>query len=96
MGVLKVFELLVVSLVLNVLFSMMGRARNRNNILYHAILTLASNTLWIVFMKELMSSDLKIIIISSVGATIGAVCGQKISMIVENKILATSDDHIKQ
>ena len=74
---------------------MMGRARNRNNLVYHGILVAASNLLWIVFMKELISSDTMTMIYGSIGSTIGAICGQPLSMYVENLIGAKSDEHIK-
>mgnify|MGYP006897672777 CR=1 FL=1 len=91
---MKIIELILISFVLNVLWSMMGRARNRNNVLYHSLLVIVSNFLWIFFMKELISSDTQTMLFSCIGSSIGAILGQPISMFIEKKIGAKSDDHI--
>lgn len=91
---IEYIEIFSISLILNILLAMMSRARNRNNITYHAILNFSSTAIWLMFMKKLMSSDNTILIISSIGSVIGGIFGQKISMYFEKKILAKSDDHI--
>ena len=92
---MKAVELFVIAFVLNILLSMMGRARNRNNLTYHAILVLLANFLSIFFIKEMMTLETSMLVISSIGSSIGSIFGQKISMTIESKINAKSDDHIK-
>lgn len=91
---MEIFYIITLSFILNVLWSMLGRARNRNNLIYHGVLVFLSNLLWILFMKKLMTSDTESLIYGSLGGTVGAICGQPLSMFIEKFIKAKSDDHI--
>ena len=91
---MDILKLIVISFVLNILWSMMSRARNRSNLTYHAILVILSSVLWVCFMQELMTSDFKTMLYSCIGSSAGAILGQPISMFVEKKIGASSDEHI--
>ena len=91
---MNILELILISFVLNVLWTMMGRARNRNNLIYHGILVFISNILWICFMKTLMTTSTYEMVFACIGSTFGSICGQPISMKIEKYIKANSDDHI--
>ena len=85
MEIFKILEVFGLSLLLNIILSMMSRARNRNNIWYHGVLNIISTVIWLMSLKILMQSSIIIVIPSSIGAVIGAVLGQKIAMIIEEK-----------
>jgi len=82
----------------NVSFSMVSRSRNRDNIRYHIICSLFSNTLWFLTMRELVLSDmvLEAIPFYVIGTVIGSLFGTKISMKIEKWLNATADGHINE
>ena len=89
---------LFLSYVQNVAFSMVSRSRNRNNTTYHMISSLFSNTIWFLTMRELITGDMNIYILPFyvLGTILGSVTGVKVSMWVEKKIGAYSDDHLPE
>jgi hypothetical protein len=82
----------------NTSFSIVSRARNRNNMTYHIVASCFSNGIWFLTMRELVKADLTVELILPyiVGTVLGSLMGAKISMIVEKLIGATADGHIKK
>ena len=81
----------------NTSFSMVSRSRNRDNMSYHAIASLLSNTLWFLTMRELFKQDLDIYLFApyALGTISGSIFGVKISMIIEKWLDASADGHLK-
>lgn len=72
----------------NVSFSMVGRARNRDNFYYHAIASIFSNGIWIVTLGAVIDSGFNVYtaLIYIVGTVSGSLTGAKISMHIEKII----------
>lgn len=81
-----------------VVFSMVSRSRNRDNAVYHVIASMFSHTLWFFTMRELVLQDFDtvLIIFYTLFATTGSLSGVKISMWIEQKLLASADGHLKK
>lgn len=64
---------------------------------YHIIAATFSNTIWFLTMRQLVVSDLTLMLLLpyTIGTVAGSVFGVKVSMFVERLIGATSDGHIK-
>jgi len=77
---------------------MVSRSRNRDNMTYHVIASVFSNTLWFLTLKELVAANINITILPAyiLGTTLGSVCGSKISMIIEKWLDAASDSHLEK
>ena len=82
----------------NISFTIVSRSRNRDNITYHVIASVFSNTIWFLTFRELVTSemDLTLFIPYVIGTVSGSVTGAKFSIWIEKRIGATSDGHIKQ
>lgn len=93
----QIFKILLLAFIQNVSFSIVSRSRNRDNINYHIIASLFSNTLWFLTMRELVVSDMTIwlLIPYTIGTVTGSVYGVKISMYIEKKLNAKSDSHLE-
>ena len=93
----EIVKILVLAFIQNVSFSIVSRSRNRDNINYHIIASLFSNTLWFLTMRELVVSNMTIwlLIPYIIGTVIGSVYGVKISMFIEKRLNARSDSHLE-
>lgn len=82
----------------NTSFSMVSRSRNRDNMNYHAVASLLSNTLWFLTMKELFKQDLNIYLFApyAMGTMAGSVFGSKLSMRIEKLLGASADNHLNK
>lgn len=82
----------------NISFTIVSRSRNRDNITYHVIASVFSNTIWFLTFRELVTSemDLTLFIPYVIGTVSGSVTGAKFSIWIEKRIGATSDGHIKK
>lgn len=82
----------------NTSFSMVSRSRNRDNMNYHAIASLFSNTLWFLTMRELFKQELDIYLFApyALGTISGSVFGAKVSMKVEKWLGASADGHLNK
>ena len=82
----------------NTSFSMVSRSRNRDNITYHLIASVLSNTLWFLTMRELVLADLTISLLFFyiLGTVSGSIAGAKLSMKIEKWLGATADGHLKK
>lgn len=90
-------SLIGLAFVQNTSFSMVSRSRNRDNMNYHAIASLLSNTLWFLTMRELFKQDLDIFLFSpyALGTIAGSIFGAKFSMRIEKLLGASADGHLK-
>lgn len=80
----------------NVSFSMVSRARNRDNQSYHIIAAIGSNTIWFLTFRELILADMpwNLLPFYMAGTVSGSVWGAKFSMWIERKLGATADGHL--
>ena len=90
--------LIALAFVQNTSFSMVSRSRNRDNMNYHAIASLFSNTLWFLTMRELFKQELDIFLFSpyALGTISGSIFGSKLSMRIEKLLGASADGHLKK
>lgn len=88
----------LLAFVQNVSFSMVSRSRNRDNLTYHVIASVFSNSIWFLTLKELVATNLSVYLMPAyiLGTTIGSVTGSKISMFIEKKLNAASDSHLEK
>lgn len=92
----QIIKILVLAFIQNTSFSIVSRSRNRDNITYHIIAALFSNTIWFLTMRELVVSDMTVILLLPyiLGTVAGSVYGVKISMKIEKWLNARSDSHL--
>lgn len=72
----------------NMSFSLVSRARNRNNIKYLVACSILSNAVWFMTFRELILSDMNFILLIpyTLGTTAGSVFGVKTAMKIESLI----------
>jgi hypothetical protein len=82
----------------NVSFSIVSRSRNRNNLTYHLIAAIFSNTIWFLTFRQLVIANMNfaLFVPYTVGTVAGSLTGVKISMYIERWLDAASDDHLKR
>ena len=80
--------LVALSFIQNVSFSMVSRSRNRDNMTYHAICSIAANGIWFATMHHLVQADLTwwLLIPYIIGTVTGSISGAHISMKIEKLI----------
>ena len=82
--------LIVLSLayIQNIAFSLVSRARNRDSYTYHAVCSVLSNGIWFLTMKQLVVSDLSLMLLLPyvVGTVAGSMTGQHVSIKIEKLI----------
>lgn len=90
-------NILVLSTVQNIAFTILSRSRNRDNIYYHAVASIVANTLYFLIFRELVLSEMGIDLLLAyiLGTTIGSIGGGKFSMWFEQIIGATADGNHK-
>lgn len=88
--------ILVLAFLQNVSFSMVSRARNRNNWTYMLFTSVVSNTVWFLTFRQLVIGEMNfyLFIPYTVGTVIGSLAGAKVSMWIESWLGAVSDEHI--
>ena len=88
----------LISCLQGISFSLISRSRNRNNITYQVLASLIGNFLWYMTMRYLVLSEMsfEVGVPFVLGTTLGGLIGVKCSMLIENKLHATSDGHIKE
>lgn len=94
MSYLAIAIMMIMAFCQNVSFSIVSRSRNRNHITYHLIAAIFSNGVWFATMKFLIVTQhmtWALMIPYTVGTVGGSVTGQKISMVIEKMIGATSE-----
>lgn len=85
--------ILMLAFVQNISFSIVSRARNRNNQTYHLIAATFSNGVWFLTFRELVLADMNALLFIPyvIGTVIGSLTGAKVSMFVEQAIGAVAD-----
>ena len=91
-----ILKILGLAFIQNTSFSMVSRSRNRDNMNYHIIASLFSNTLWFLTMRELVLAELTwwLLIPYAIGTVSGSVYGAKLSMRIERWLGASADGHL--
>lgn len=82
----------------NISFSVVSRARNRNNFTYHLVASVVSNGIWFLTFRELVlgKMDFILFIPYTIGTVVGSLGGAKLSMRLEQALNASSDGHLRQ
>lgn len=77
----------------NISFSIVSRARNRDNMKYHLVASVFSNGVWFLTFRELVLSDMNVALFLPyvVGTVIGSLTGAKVSMLIERALGALAD-----
>jgi len=90
--------LVVLGFLQNTSFSMVSRSRNRDNMDYHAIASLFSNTLWLLVVQRLFQEDFTTALLApyALGTISGSVFGSKLSMRIEKFLGASADGHLNK
>lgn len=91
------FTLMCLAFAQNVSFSIVSRSRNRDNMTYHLIAAVFSNGVWFLTFRYLVTTgmDFALFIPYTIGTVSGSLTGQKISMLIEKWLGASSDSHLK-
>jgi uncharacterized membrane protein YfcA len=86
-------KIMVLAYIQSISFAIVSRARNRDNVKYHVIASLFSNSIWFLTFRELVRSDMDsaLFIPYVLGSIAGLVTGAKISMWIEKLIGAKAD-----
>jgi uncharacterized membrane protein YfcA len=89
------FLIIPLAFIQNVAFSMVSRARNRSNMVYHAICSVMSNGLWlasfsILGVEILIKQNYWMFLPYIIGTVAGSLFGSKISMKIEKRIGAVT------
>ena len=89
---MSILMVLCLAFIQNVSFTMVSRARNRDNMAYHAACSVASNGLWFAIMGILVVADFTWLFALPyiVGTVLGSLFGAKVSMHIEHWIGATT------
>jgi len=82
------FLLIFLAFFQTVAFAMVSRARNRDNLWYHAATSVASNAIWFATIGILVVADFDWILFMPylLGTVSGSLFGAKVSMWIEEKI----------
>ena len=84
----EVVIIMCLAFVQNVSFTMVSRARNRDNMTYHAVCSVMSNGIWFLTMRQLVVADLTywLLVPYVIGTVCGSLFGAKISIAIEKLI----------
>lgn len=95
---LILLRIFILAIVQNISFTIVSRSRNRGNKKYHMIASLFSNSIWFLTFRELIQSDMNLILFIPyvVGTIIGSTFGMTVSMKIEKWLGASADGHLKQ
>jgi len=82
----------------NVAFSIVSRSRNRSHIGYHIVAAIFSNAIWFLTFRFLVNQNMswQLFVPYTAGTVLGSVFGVKVSMWIEKKLGAESDNHLKK
>lgn len=92
----ETLTILALAFIQNISFSIVSRSRNRDNIRYHLIASMFSNTIWFLTFRQLVKADMNFILFIPyvIGTMAGSVFGVKISMFIERLLGASADQHL--
>lgn len=93
-----IVKLLCLAFVQNISFSIVSRARNRNNTKYHLTAALFSNGIWFLTFRELVRADMNVVLFIPyvIGTISGSLSGAKLSMWIEKITGASADGHLRK
>jgi hypothetical protein len=93
-----VISIMLLAFAQNVSFSIVSRSRNRNNLTYHLFAAVASNGVWFLTFRELVTRDMSFVLFLpyTIGTVSGSLVGVKVSMWIERWLGADSDSHLKK
>ena len=85
--------IMILAYIQNISFSIVSRARNRNNMTYHLIASVFSNGIWFMTFRELVKNDMTFMffIPYTLGTVCGSLTGAKVSQWIEKRIGAFTD-----
>lgn len=83
-----VLVLMALAYAQNITFSLVSRARNRDNMTYHAIAAIGSNFVWFCTFRQLVVADMSwlLLVPYTFGTVAGSLTGAKVSMWIERAI----------
>jgi uncharacterized membrane protein YfcA len=86
-------KIIALAYIQNISFALISRARNRDNMYYHAVASVFSNAIWFLTMKEIVINDfsLDLFIPYTLGTVAGSLTGAKVSMRIEKWLDAKAD-----
>lgn len=92
------FIILILSFFQNSSYSVVSRARNRDNHIYLIVSAVISNGIWFLTFRQLILSDMNAILFIPycIGSVIGSLVGAKVSMLIERWLGAESDSHLSK
>lgn len=84
----KILTILIFAYIQNISFSIVSRARNRDNQFYHAGASILSNLVWFMTFRILVVDDMSWYLLTPylIGTVAGSLTGSKVSMWIERKI----------
>lgn len=84
---LNLIYIMLLAFIQNITFSLVSRSRNRDNMNFHIIASILSNTVWFLTFRQLVISEMdwKLFVPYTIGTVIGSVTGAKISMYIEKR-----------
>jgi uncharacterized membrane protein YfcA len=82
----------------NVSFTIVSRSRNRSSFSYHMIASVFSNGIWFLTFRQLLLADMNYVLFVpyTIGTVSGSLSGAKLSMWIERKVGAESDNHLRR
>lgn len=95
---MTILTVLFLAYIQNISFSIVSRARNRNNQTYHACAAVMSNLIWFATFRLLFIEDMSwtLLVPYTMGTVAGSLTGAKVSMWIEKKIGARADSETAQ
>lgn len=80
----------------NVAFTLVSRARNRDSLIYHAVMSVLSNSVFFLTFRELVLADMNWWMFAPyvIGTVLGSLFGAKVAMRIESLIGARTDSHV--
>jgi hypothetical protein len=91
-----IITILALAFIQNVSFTLVSRSRNRDNLTYHAVCATASNVIWFLTFRELVTRDMTLVLLLpyTLGTVAGSLFGVKVAMKIEQILGATCDGHV--
>lgn len=79
-------------------YSIVSRARNRDNYAYLIISSVISNGIWFLTFRQLILSDMNLFLFIPycMGSVVGSLVGTRLSMLIEKWLGAESDSHLSK
>lgn len=80
--------ILLLSFFQHLTFSIISRARNRDNVPYHIVAAIVSNIVWFVTFQQLVHHQMTFVLFIPycIGSTLGSLIGTSVSMKIEKLV----------